>query len=184
MISVTNLKSGTIFEDEGQIFKVISYEHIKVGRGSANIRVKIKNVRSGATYDKTFMNGAKVNEVSITLRELQFLYKDQDSAYFMDPKSFEQINIPLQTIEDHVYLKEGENFSVSFYGDEPLSLNLSPKMDFMVAETAPGVRGNSATNVFKEAILENGLVVKVPLFIKNSDKVRVDTRTGIYTERV
>ena len=104
MISVTNLKAGTIFESDGQIFKVLSYEHIKVGRGSANIRVKVKNVRTGATLEKTFMNGAKVNEVSIVSRDLQFLYKDKDSAYFMDPKSFEQITIPLKTIEDHIFL--------------------------------------------------------------------------------
>lgn len=183
MLSVTNLKSGTIFEDQGQIFKVLSYQHIKMGRGSANIRVKVKNVRTSATFEKTFMNGAKVNEVSILNRELQYLYKDSDFAYFMDPQTFEQINVPLKNIEDHIYLKDGENFSVSFLEGEPLSLNLSPKMDFVVSDTGPEFRGNSATNIYKEAILENGLKTKVPLFIKVGDKVRVDTRTGEYTER-
>lgn len=183
MISVTNLKAGTIFEDQGQIFKVLSYEHIKMGRGSANIRVKVKNIRSGATFEKTFMNGAKVNEVLIANRELQYLYKDIDNAYFMDPKNFDQIAVPLKTIDDHIYLKNGLNFSVSFLGDEPLSLNLPPKMDFEISETAPGVKGNSATNVFKEAVLENGLKVKVPLFIKVGDKIKVDTRSGVYTQR-
>lgn len=183
MISVTNLKAGTIFEENSQLFKVVSYEHIKMGRGSANIRVKVKNVRSGATFEKTFMNGAKVNEVSINSRELQYLYKDADNAYFMDLKSFEQISVPLKTIEDHIYLQDGKNFSLSFLGDEPLSLNLPPKMDFQVAETAPGVKGNSATNVFKDAILENGLKIKVPLFIKVGDRIIVDTRTGSYSQR-
>lgn len=183
MISVTNLKAGTIFEDEGQIFKVLSYEHIKMGRGSANIRVKVKNIRSGATLDKTFMNGAKVNEVLIENRELQFLYKGKDFAYFMNPKTFEQVNIPLKVFDDHIYLKEGENFSISFLGDEPLFLNLPPKMDFVVLETAPNVRGNSATNVFKDAVLENGIHTKVPLFVKTGDKVTIDTRSGSYTQR-
>lgn len=184
MISVTNLKAGTIFEDNGQLFKVISYEHIKIGRGSANIRVRVNNVRSGATIEKTFMNGAKVNDVVVSKRDVQYLYKDSDSAYFMDPVGFEQIAVPLKTIgSDSYYLKEGESFNISFHNEEALSVNLSPKMEFTVKETAPGVRGNSATNVFKEAILENGLTVKVPLFIKEGDKVRVDTRTGSYTER-
>jgi len=183
MISVTNLKSGTIFENEGQIFKVLSYEHIKVGRGSANIKVKVKNIRSGATLDKTFMNGAKVNEVSIENRELQFLYKDQNQAFFMNPKTFEQMTVPLKVIDDHIYLRNGENFSVSFLGDDALSLNLPPKMDFEVLETAPGVKGNSATNVFKDAVLENGLRIKVPLFVKVGDKVKIDTRNASYTER-
>lgn len=184
MISVTNLKSGTIFESEGQLYKVLSYEHIKMGRGSANIRVRVNNVRTGATVEKSFINGAKVNDVIVSKKDLQFLYKDNDSAYFMEPSTFEQIAVPLKTIGgDLYYLKEGENFNVSFLEDEALSLNLPPKIEFVVKETAPGVKGNSATNVFKEAILENGMNVKVPLFIKNGDKIRVDTRTGSYTER-
>lgn len=184
MISVTNLKAGTIFEDNGQLFKVLSYEHIKMGRGSANIRVRVNNVRTGATLEKSFINGAKVNDIVVSKKDLQYLYKDNENAYFMDPLTFEQIGVLLKTIgNDSYYLKEGENFNISFVENEALSLNLPPKMDFKVVETAPGVRGNSATNVFKEAVLENGLTVKVPLFIKNGDKVKVDTRTGSYTER-
>lgn len=184
MISVTNLKAGTIFEDQGQIFKVLSYEHIKVGRGSANIRVKVKNIRTGSTIEKSFINGAKVNGVSIENRELQFLYKDEEAAFFMNPSTFEQFSIPLNVLDDHMYLKEGGNFSISFLGAEPLFLNLPPKMEFNVSETGAGVRGNTATNVFKDATLENGLKTKVPLFIKAGDKIKIDTRTGVYTERV
>lgn len=185
MISVTNLKSGIIFEDQGQLFKVLSYEHIKMGRGSANIRVRISNIRTGATIEKSFINGAKVNDVVVSKKDLQFLYKDTQSAYFMDPVSFEQVEISLKVLgNDAYFLREGETFNLSFLGNEALSINLPPKMDFTVSETAPGVRGNSATNVFKDAILENGMTVKVPLFIKDGDKIRVDTRTGSYTERV
>ncbi len=185
MISVTDLRAGVVFEEQGQLFQVLSYEHIKMGRGSANIKVKVKNVRSGTTVDKSFINGAKVNDVSVFKKDLQYLYKDGDSAYFMNPTTFEQISIPLKTIgSDVYYLKEGENFNISFLGDEALSLNLPPKMEFKVEDTAAGVKGNSATNVFKDAVLENGLKAKVPLFIQVGDKIRVDTRTGAYSERV
>lgn len=184
MIGVTDLKAGTIFEENGNLLQVLSYEHIKMGRGSANIKVRVKNLRSGSTIEKSFINGARVNDVLVSKRDLQYLYKDADNVYFMDPKTFEQIGIPLKIIANDIYyLKEGETFNLSFLGNEALSLNLPPKMVFEVIETAPGVKGNSATNVFKEAILENGLAAKVPLFIKNGDKVRVDTRTGAYTEK-
>lgn len=184
MISVTDLKSGTIFEDNGQIFQVLSYEHIKLGRGSANIKVKVKNVKTGSTTEKGFINGAKVNDLQIPKIELQFLYKDQDAAYFMNPQSFEQITIPLSKISsEHQFLKAGENYTISFLKDEPLAINLPPKMDLEVIETGPGVKGNSATNIFKDAVLENGIKTKVPLFINVGSKVRIDTRTGEYTEK-
>lgn len=184
MIVVTELRAGTIFEESGNLLQVISYEHIKMGRGSANIKVKVKNLRSGTTIEKSFINGAKVNDVQVFKRDLQYLYKDSDNVYFMNPQTFEQISIPLKLLGNDVYyLKEGESFNISFLGDEALSVNLPPKMVFEVSETAPGVKGNSATNVFKDAVLENGLTVKVPLFIKTGDKVRIDTRTGAYTEK-
>lgn len=184
MISVTDLKSGTIFEDQGQIFQVLSYEHIKLGRGSANIKVKVKNIKTGSTTEKGFINGAKVNDLQVPKKQLQFLYKDADFAYFMDPLSFDQINVPLKIIKtEHTYLKAGETYSISFLKEEPLSINLPPKMDLVVAETEPGVKGNSATNIFKDATLENEIKTKVPLFIKIGDVVRIDTRTGAYTEK-
>lgn len=184
MISVTDLKSGTIFEDNGQIFQVLSYEHIKLGRGSATIKVRVKNVKTGSTTEKGFINGAKVNDLQVPKKQLQYLYKDTDFAYFMDPASFDQINVPLKNIKtEHIYLRTGETYTISFLKDEPLSINLPPKMDLVVSETEPGVKGNSATNIFKDATLENGINTKVPLFIKIGDTVRIDTRTGAYTEK-
>lgn len=184
MIGVTELKSGTIFEENGNLLQVLSYEHIKMGRGSANIKVKVKNLRNGSVTEKSFINGARVSDVSIVKKDLQFLYTDSEQAYFMDPRSFEQVGIPLSIVgSDKFYLKEGENFNISFLGDEALTINLPPKMVFTVLETPPGVKGNSATNVFKEAKLENGMTVKVPLFIKEGEKVRIDTRTGSYSEK-
>ncbi len=184
MISVTNLRAGTVFEDQGQIFQVLSYEHIKMGRGSANIKVKVKNVRSGATTEKSFINGASVHALQIVKKDLQYLYKDSDFAYFMNPLNFEQISIPFTVVGEDKYLKGGETFSVSFLEDEPLSVTFPPKMEFAIAETGPSLRGNSATNIYKDAILENGIKTKVPLFVNTGDVIRIDTRTGVYSEKV
>lgn len=183
MISVTELRAGTIYEDQGNLLQVLAYEHIKMGRGSANIKIKVRNVRSGSVTEKSFINGARVNNVQVVKKDLQYLYKDADAAYFMDPVSFEQINIPLTVIDEPLFLKEGESYNISFYEDEALAVNFLPKMEFKVIETAPGIKGNSATNVFKDAILENGFKTKVPLFINVNDKIRIDTRTGQYSER-
>lgn len=183
MIGVTELKSGTTFEEDGNIFVVLSYEHIKMGRGSANIKVKVKSLRSGSITEKSFINGARVKDVMLLKKQLQYLYKDEDGVYFMDPTTFEQVSIPLKIAIEHQYFKEGETLTVSFLGNEALSVSLPPKMDFVVAETAPAFKGNSATNVFKDAILENGMKIKVPPFIKIGEKVRIDTRSGAYTEK-
>jgi elongation factor P len=183
MLIVSELRAGTIYEQDGQLLQVISYEHIKLGRGSANIKVKVKNLRTGSTTEKSFINGAKVNDVNVLKKEMQFLYKDPDSAYFMNPSTFEQITIPLTVIDGEAFLKEGDTYMVSFLGTEALSIAMPPKVDLKVTDTAPGVKGNSASNVFKDATLENGIKVKVPLFINIGDKVRVDTRTSAYTER-
>jgi len=183
MISVTDLRAGTIFKDNGNLLQVLAYEHIKMGRGSANIKVKVKNLRSGSTTEKSFINGAKVDDLTVLKREYQYLYKDEDNAYFMDPQTYEQISAPLKAIDGSEFLKEGDSYSISFLDAEPLSIILPPKVVLTVAETAPGVKGNSATNVFKNATLENGLTTKVPPFIGIGDKVRIDTRTGAYTEK-
>jgi len=183
MISVTELRAGTTYQEDGQFFSVLSYEHIKMGRGSANIKVKVKNLKTGAIVDKSYINGAKIHDIQVLKKEMQYLYKDDDAVYFMDPKKFEQINISLKTVPEHIYLQEGETFVVSFLNNEPLTVLLPPKMTFKVKETAPGAKGNSATNVFKEAILENGLKTKVPLFISTGEMIRVDTRTGAYSEK-
>jgi elongation factor P len=185
MIGVQELRAGTVFEEAGNLYVVLSYEHIKMGRGSANIKVKVRNIRQGSTTEKGFTNNARVNNVQVFKRDVQYLYKDGEQAYFMDPKSFEQISIPLQTIgSDEPYLKEGESFNVSFLGQEALTINLPPKMDFVVAEADPGLKGNSASNIYKDAVLDNGLRCRVPLFIKAGDKVRIDTRTGEYSQKV
>jgi elongation factor P len=183
MIGVTELRAGTAYQEDGQFFTVLSYEHIKMGRGSANIKVKVKNLKTGSIVDKSYINGAKVHDIKVIKKDMQFLYKDEDAVYFMDTKTYEQVSIPLKIVPEHIYLKEGETFTISFLDNDPLTVLLPPKMTFKVVETAPGAKGNSATNVFKEAILENGMKTKVPLFISTGETIRVDTRTGTYSEK-
>src|SRR6266567_7971707 len=141
MLSVTELRSGTTYQEDGQYFVVLSYEHIKMGRGSANIKVKVRNLKNGATTEKSYINGARVQDVTLLKKEMQYLYKDDDFVYFMDPQSFEQVNVLIKLVPEHQYLKEGESFSVSFLEGEPLSVVMPPKVVFAVVETAPGIKG-------------------------------------------
>lgn len=183
MISVTDLKSGIAYEEEGQILQVISYEHIKMGRGSANIKVKVRNLLSGSILEKSYINGANVKDIFLESRQLQFLYKDELQAHFMDPKTYEQVDIDLKNLSGHEYLVEGDNSIVQMYDGNAIALQLPPKVTIKVADTAPGVKGNSASNVYKDAVLENGMKARVPLFIESGDSIVVDTRDGSYTKR-
>ncbi len=192
MISVTDLRSGATFTEDGQIFKVLKYEHTKMGRGTATIKVKIKNLKTGATTDKSFISGARVQETNLEKKEVQYLYSEdrrskvEDRKYvFMDLRTFEQFTISGARISDEAnFLQDGVNVQVMFWNGEPLSIELPIKMDFKVVVCDPGVKGNSATNIYKDATLENGLRLKVPLFIQEGQAVRIDTRTGEYVERV
>jgi len=184
MTNVTQLRSGTTFLEDGDPWVVVKYEHIKLGRGTANIKVKIRNLKTGVTRERVFISGASVEEISTFKRKLQFLYRDQQTFYFMDPKTFEQFEIPEESLETQSpFLTEGGFFDLLFWEQSPLLLELPPKMKFKVTQTPPGVKGNSAANVYKDATLENGLKIKVPLFIKEGEMVIVDTRDHGYVER-
>ena len=183
MIPVTDLRSGVTFEDKGQIYQVISYEHLHLRKTSAVVKVKVKNLKTQSFVEKSFASNKGVNPIRVEKKDLQFLYRDKELAHFMDTKTFEQTIISLKQLDGDQYLKEGQSFSLSFFGNEPLSIDLPPKMEFKVSETGPGVKGNSATNIFKDAVLENGLKTKVPLFVNTNDVVRIDTRTGAYSEK-
>ncbi|MDP3994699.1 MAG: elongation factor P [bacterium] len=185
MISATDLKNGTTFLHYGKPYQVIKYTLIKMGRGGAIVKVNARNLESGSTGELTFSSNNTVDEANTFKRKLQYLYKDSLNAIFMDPGSFEQAEIPLKILGDDInYCKEGESVDVLFWSEKPLSVALPVKVNLKVVETDPGVKGNSASNIYKPAILENGLTVKVPLFIKVNDEVRIDTRNGEYVERV
>ncbi len=183
MISVTDLKQGIAYEEDGQILQVMSYEHIKMGRGSANIKVKVRNLLNGATLEKSYINGAMIKDIYLESRQLQFLYKDGAGAHFMDPRTYEQVDVPLKSLIGHEFLIEGNEAIVQMNDGKALSLQLPPKVTLKVIDTAPGVKGNSASNVYKDAELENGIKARVPLFINSGDSIVVDTRDGSYTKR-
>ena len=170
--------------EESQPLLVIKYEHNKVGRGTANIKVKVKNLKTGAMVEKTFISGARVEEAIANKRKLQYLYSDKANFYFIDPKNFEQFSLPASLIGEQAdFLQEEAMVNVLFVEEEPVSLELEPRIKFRIEETGPGLKGDSATNIFKPAILANGMKIKVPLFIKQGEEIWVDTRTREYVER-
>jgi len=184
MINATDLKNGTTFLDKGKPYKVIKYTHVKIGRGGAIVRVSARNLENGGVDEKTFSSNIKVEDVQTTKRQLQFLYSDENFATFMDPNTYEQIEVPASVIENELpFIKEGQVVGLLFWEDKPLSIEIQPKVILEVTDTPPGVKGDTASNVYKQATLENGLKVKVPLFIKKGEKVVVDTRSGEYVER-
>lgn len=184
MIIATNLKNGTTFLMNGKPYQVVKYAHQKIARGGGTVKLSIRNLETGNLEKKTLNSSAKVEEATTVKRPLQYLYKDDTSVYFMDTRSYEQIEIPLAMAKDQiVFIKEGESVDVLFWDNKALSIGLPAKVVLAVKDTVPGVKGNSATNIFKPATLENGLKLKVPLFIKKGNKIRIDTRTGEYVER-
>jgi len=183
MIPVTSLRPGVTFEEHGEIFEVLTYNNMHLRKTSSVVQVKVRSLTKGATTEKSFGSNGEVKPVTITRQELQYLYKDKDSGYFMEPRTFEQISISLKNLEGIEFLKEGEIVVVKFHKTDALSITLPPKVKLKVTDTNPGVKGNSATNVYKDATLENGLTTKVPLFINIGDEIIVDTRDGSYTAR-
>lgn len=183
-INATALRAGTAFLYEGKPFKVIKYSLIKMGRGGATVRVNCINLENGANIEHAFSSNLSFEQINLSKRKLQYLYKDTKSAFFMDSSSFEQIEIPLSIIgSEPLYFQEGEDVNILFWDEKPMSCELPPKVTLEVIECDPGVKGNSASNFLKSAKMENGLLTKVPLFIKVGEKIRIDTRSGDYVER-
>ena len=184
-LNVTDLRNGTFYKDGKDILLVLTYEHVKTGRGSGNIKVKVRNIRSGSVTEKSFITGARVDEANVEKKKAQFLYRDGDNFNFMDPVSFEQFSISSAVVGDQAkYLKDGLEVILIVSDGEALGLELPMSLVYAITETGPGEKGNTVSNVFKEAVLDNGLVVKVPMFMKVGEKVKVDTRSGEYIERV
>ena len=158
---------------------------MKTGRGSGNIKLKCRNLRTGAVLEKSYITGARVEEADVEKKKAQFLYKDSDTYSFMDPVSFEQFSVQGSVLGEQVkFLKDGLDLILIVSDEEVLGLELPLSLNYEIVDTGPGERGNTVSNVFKEATLDNGLVVKVPMFMKNGEKIKVDTRSGEYVERV
>lgn len=184
MLNVNELRNGAVFKEDGQIWQVLTYEHIKTGRGSGNIKVKVRNLKTGSLTEKSFMTGARVDEADVTKQKAQFLYRDGNDYNFMDP-TFEQFAITGSVLGGQVkFLKEGLEVILIISDGEPLGMELPLSLVYTITETGPGEKGNTVSNVYKEATLDNGLVVKVPMFIGVGEKVKIDTKSGQYVERV
>ncbi|ETA79206.1 elongation factor P [Youngiibacter fragilis] len=185
MISASELRKGTTFEQDGQVFVVLDFLHVKPGKGAAFVRTKLRNVISGGTTDTTFNPTTKLQEAVIERKEMQYLYNDGELYYFMDQETYEQIPLNYEKVEDAIkFLKENNFAVIKFYKGDAFSVEAPNFVELVITETEPGVKGNTATNALKPAIVETGAQVMVPFFINEGDAIRVDTRTGEYMERV
>ncbi len=184
MYGITDLKNGTTFEVDGAPYIVLDYQHSKKGRSGAVMRTKIKNLLTGAIVQRTFSGNEKFPEVDIERRKVQYLYKDGASYYFMDVNSYEQFDMTSEDLGNNInYLKDGDTVGFQFYQNKPINLELPIKMDFEVTEASEGLKGDTASGATKMVVIETGLNVYVPLFIKQGDKIRVNTSDGSYVER-
>ncbi len=185
MISTSDLKRGIMIDLDGQLVQVLSYEHQKIGRGSAQVRMKVKNIRSGAIFETTAQAGSKWPRVRLEQREVQYLYSEDDLHYMMDKESYEQFPLSSAQLGEAVhYLKDGMELEVLTYEGEPVGVEIPLNVVLEVVQTEPGFKGDTATGGTKPATLETGLIVQVPLFVNQGDKIKVDTRDSSYIERV
>lgn len=185
MLGITDLKVGTFLELDDKPHQVLSTEHSKMGRGGAVVRTKLRNLVSGAVYDRTFQGSDHFPEADVNRRKGQFLYADTESVTFMDAENFEQYTLSVEQLgDDRKYLKEGLEVDLVIYDDRLLAVNLPAKVDLSVTYTEPGFKGDTQSTVTKPATLESGLEIQVPLFIKTGETIRVSTQTGQYVERV
>lgn len=185
MIDVNELRKGVTFELDGQLFKVLDYSHNKPGRGSATIRIKARNLLTGANIEKTFNSGNTVQDVRLDYQNVQYMYSDGEFYYFMDNETFEQPAIKGDVLgDDALYLSEGLDVKLTFYKGEAIDIELPTSVDLKVTEADMAIRGDTATGVTKKVRVQTGLQVQVPNFVNVGDTIRVDTRTGDYVTRV
>lgn len=184
MISTGDLKRNMTLDLDGELWTVLEYQHIKIGRGSAQARLKLRNVRTGTTVDRTFQSGEKFHRAILDKRAVQFLYREDGTFIFMDNETFEQTPMTVQQLGEVAnFLKDNQQLELLTYQDEPIGAELPPNVELEVVRTDPGLKGDTASGGTKPAELETGLVVQVPLFVNEGDRIRVDTRSGDYLER-
>lgn len=186
MATTADFRNGLCIEMDNELYTIIEFQHVKPGKGGAFVRTKLKNLKTGKVIANTFNAGVKVDVARVERRPYQFLYKDDTMYQFMHTQTFEQVPIEEDLINAPALLKDGQEVEIVFHADTetPLYCELPPFVTLEITYTEPGERGNTATNTLKDATVETGATVKVPLFINSGDKIRVDTRTGAYGERV
>jgi len=184
MLNFNEIKTGKVIKVNGEPFVIIKTDHHKMGRGGAVLKVKCRNLVSGNMLEQTFQGAEKAEEADTETKKANFMYKDKDEANFMDNASYEQFSLSLETIGDSaMFLKEGTDVDVLYFESRPVSISLPIKMEFRVVSAPPGVKGNSAGNVNKQAEIETGAKINVPMFINEGDVIRINTDTGEYVER-
>lgn len=185
MASTSDFRNGYTFSYNNDIYKIVEFMHVKPGKGNAFVRTKLKSIKSGKVIDKTWRAGERIDEVRLDAKKMQYLYSDDSAYHFMDMATFEQIPIPAILMEEvKKFLKESMEIKILFNGDEPIDIEIPPFVVAEIVETDPGLKGDTATGGSKPATLETGYVLNVPLFIQQGEKVKVDTRSGEYVERV
>jgi elongation factor P len=185
MAEVQTLRKGSIYEEDNQLWRVLDYQHIKVARGGATIRLKVRNVRTGAIVEKTYNNGARLNDIELEKSNVQFLYYDGEKYHFMNTETFEQVELGpdiMENVKD--YLVENAIVGLESYEGQPLSIKLPTAVDLRVIWAEAAIQGDTANAPTKTIELETGLRIQAPLFVQEGDIVRVDTRDGSYVTRV
>lgn len=184
MYSTGDFKKGLKIELDGTPYVIVDFLHVKPGKGGAFVRTKIKNLMTGKVLDQTFRSGEKVKRPDLVEREMQYLYREGDNFNLMDNETYEQVALTAEQLGEAVlFLVENMNVNVLFFNQQPVAVDLPTFVELEVAQTEPGVKGDTASGGSKPATLESGAVLQVPLFINEGDRVKVDTRTGSYIER-
>ncbi len=186
MATTADIRNGLVIEFNNDLFSIVEFQHVKPGKGPAFIRTKLKSLKTGRVIANTFDSGVKIDVARVERRKYQFLYKDDSGYHFMNAENFEQIYIAEDLINAPQFLKEGQEVEILFHADTETALTceLPPFVTLKITYTEPGMRGNTATNTLKDCTVETGAIVKVPLFIDTGELIKVDTRTGDYSERV
>ena len=184
-ITTNDLKTGITLELDNGLFQVVEFQHVKPGKGGAFVRTKLRNVKTGNVFDRTFNAGIRVEQAIINREEMQFLYRDGDDYVFMNNATYDQMNVaPVALGDASDYMVEGMTAQVAFFQGEIISVEIPASVELVIADTEPGVQGDRVSGARKPATLETGLVVQVPLFVEIGDKIKVDTRSGEYMTRV
>jgi elongation factor P len=185
MATTSDFRNGMILDYEGALYELVEFLHVKPGKGGAFVRTKLKNVVTGSVIDRTLRAGEKVTEARLERTIFQYLYNDGSSYYFMNTETFDQLGLPSEQVQSKKgYLKEDLRVTVLLQGEQPIALEVPTFVELSVRSTDPGLRGDTASGGSKPAVLETGLVVQVPLFIRVGDVLKIDTRTGEYVERM
>jgi len=185
MASTSDFRNGLVIEFNDDLYTIVQFQHVKPGKGPAFVRTKLRSIKTGRVIDNTFSSGTKVNVARVERRPYQYLYKDEVGYYFMHLETFEQIHVSEDLIDNHEFLKEGQNVEIVVHADTEtvLSVELPQFVIVEVVYTEPGLRGDTANNALKQAKIETGSIVMVPLFINVGEKIRIDTSTRSYIER-